>query len=290
VDSTGDVDLLAGRLSDATNSYLAAYKKDPNLLAGGDLLKAAFSRLMAGDLARANDLARQYVNARAAAHDPAAPQYAAEWLWITGRHAEAYRAMTAFAKTMESGPAHELASRAYSDLAMWSLLSGDREAAAQLSQKAAALAGPESTANAILVRFLAQPPASPAEWSARAAQLFGNPAQETLRQETVAYALLLNKQFAPAAEALERVYAASGAAAGEGIPILLAWAYLETGRDQAAAPLLRTAPLPPTAINLFTPFYFPRIYQLRAQVADQQGNRDQAEKDRALYRQLSASR
>jgi len=290
LDSTGDVLLMAGRLEDATNSYLAAARLDPSFQGGADLLKAAFSRVLAGDMARANEFDRQYVAARAAAHDTSAPVYAAQWLWLTGRHQEAWRALNAFAKSNETGPTHEAASRAYSNLAMWSLLSGDRDTAAQLAQKAAAANGPATAADAILARFLAQPSAPAAEWTARAAQLFRSPAQETLRQEVLSYALLLDKQFAPAADTLQRLYAAAGPAAGEGIPVLLAWAYVETGRIPEAAPLLRADPIPPAAINLFTPLYFPRLYQLRAQVAESEGHRDEAEKDRALYRELSASR
>lgn len=301
VDSTGDVNLIAGRLDDATKSYLAASKKQPGFLQGGDLLKAAISRLMAGDLGHANDFARQYTEARAAAHDPAAPQYSAEWLWLTGRHQDAYRALTAFAKSQETAAAtRDIAARAYAEIAMWNLLSGDREAAAQSAQKSASLAGPGSGAPAILARFLAQPSASAAEWNARAAQLLRNPGQEALRQQIAAYALLFDKQFAPAGEIFKRLIDESGAAAGEGIPVLLAWCDVETGRLQDAAPLLHPDPIPPTAIGFFPPtapplintlpLYFPRLYQLRAQVEDRQGNHAQAEKDRDLYRQLSATR
>jgi len=294
VDSTGDVELIAGRIDDATKSYLAAYQKDATFLGGADLMKAAVSRLMAGDIAHANELAKQFVDARSAAHDATAPQSAAEWLWITGRHQDAYAELASFAKANESGPGRELASRAYSELGMWSLLSGDRDAANQLVQKAGALSGPNSAGNAILVRFLAQPTAAPPEWKQRAAQLFRNPAQQVLRDEMTAYALMLDKQYAPAGELLRAVYENNGTGAGEGINVLLGWCYAETGRAPEAGQLLGQAVIPPSAIGelvpVYFPMYFPRVYQLRAQVEDRQGDHSSADKNRALYRAIAGGK
>ena len=72
LDSQGDVNLLAGRLREAENLYLQAAKKDPNFESGGDLWKAAMARLMSGDVAGADTLAQQYIQAREAAKDPVA--------------------------------------------------------------------------------------------------------------------------------------------------------------------------------------------------------------------------
>ena len=99
---------------------------------------------------------------------------------------------------------------------------GNREAATVLAEKAVAMATPASVATAAMARFLAQPAASPAEWTARAGRLAPNPAQGTIRNTCLAYALLLARQYQAAAPVLEQLYG-EGQSAGEGVPVLLAW-------------------------------------------------------------------
>ncbi|HJZ98342.1 MAG TPA: tetratricopeptide repeat protein, partial [Candidatus Solibacter sp.] len=70
LDSLGDVHLIAGKLSQAESYYLEAYKLDPAFLTGGDLLKAAMARLLAGDVAAADKNANAYFTARQQARDP----------------------------------------------------------------------------------------------------------------------------------------------------------------------------------------------------------------------------
>jgi tetratricopeptide (TPR) repeat protein len=289
LDSQGDANLVVGHLREAEDFYLQAAKKDPKNAAAAslELFKASMARLMTGDVAGADALAKQYQDARAAAHDAAAPYRAALWDCISGRRQQASQELLAFAQSMEKGPQHEAAARAYTDLALWSLYSGDRNAAAAMLQKAMPVAGPSTAGSLIVARFLAQPPASPAEWTARADQLFRNPAQEAVRDLVVAYALLLNRQFEPASHLLQKVYE-SGAGDDEGIPVMLAWTWLETGREKEAAALLRFNPIPPaTGLGSFTPFYFPRLYQLRALAAEKEGRKDDAQANTALYNKLA---
>ncbi|HMC57842.1 MAG TPA: hypothetical protein VKJ01_01500, partial [Candidatus Solibacter sp.] len=70
LDSMGDINLITGHLAEAENFYLQAQKKDRNLLSGADLLKAAAARLLRGDTAGADALAKQYLAARSEAKDP----------------------------------------------------------------------------------------------------------------------------------------------------------------------------------------------------------------------------
>jgi Flp pilus assembly protein TadD len=288
IDSQGDVNLLAGRLRQAENLYLQAAKKDPNFENGGDLWKAAMARLMSGDVAGADTLAQQYIQARAAAQDPILDYRRAEWSWLSGRRKSACQRLETFARAAENGPLREFASRAYSQLALWSLVLGDRAAAPQLAQKAALLAGPSSAAAAMVARFLAQPPASSSEWSVRAERLFPNPSENSLRSFALAYALLLDQQFQPASLLLQQLYDAANPVSDPSLPVMLAWTRLETGRAADAAPLLRLNPVPSiSGVSLFAPFYFPRIYYLRGLLADKQAKPAEARANYQLFRQLS---
>ena len=290
LDSQGDVNLLAGRLPQAESLYLQAAKKDPNSESGGDLWKAAMARLMSGDVAGADTLFQQYIQAREAAKDPVAEYRQAEWSWISGRRKSACQRIEAFARGAENGPLREIASRAYSQLAVWSLVMGDRTAAAQLAQKGTLLAGPSSAGAAMVARFLTGPPASSPEWSVRAERLFPNAAEDSLKDFALVYALLLDQQFQPASLLLKQLYDGANPSADPGLPVLLAWTCLETGRANDAAPLLRFNPIPSASgASMFAAFDFPRIYYLRGLLAEQQGKPGEARANYQLFRQLSGA-
>ena len=290
LDSQGDVNLLAGRLPQAESLYLQAAKKDPNSESGGDLWKAAMARLMSGDVAGADTLFQQYIKAREAAKDPVVEYRQAEWSWISGRRKSACQRIEAFARGAENGPLREIASRAYSQLAVWSLVMGDRTAAAQLAQKGTLLAGPSSAGAAMVARFLTEPPASSPEWSVRAERLFPNAAEDSLKDFALVYALLLDKQFQPASLLLKQLYDGANPSADPGLPVLLAWTCLETGRANDAAPLLRFNPIPSASgASMFAAFDFPRIYYLRGLLAEQQGKPGEARANYQLFRQLSGA-
>src|SRR5262249_10800187 len=73
LDSLGDVHLIAGKLSQAESYYLEAYQLAPTFLSGGDLLKAAMARLLAGDVVAADKNANAYFTARQQATHPLVP-------------------------------------------------------------------------------------------------------------------------------------------------------------------------------------------------------------------------
>jgi Flp pilus assembly protein TadD len=281
LDSMGDANLVAGRLAEAEDFYLQSSRKDPDFNNHGSLLKAAVAHLLTGDAAGANALAERYLQARAAAKDPIVDYRRAEWSWISGRRKTAAQQMGTFALGAENGPLREISSRAYAELANWSLMLGDRENAARLAQKAISLAGPNSAANALLARFLAQPPASSSEWALRAEQQFPGEAQTAIRNFALAYALLVNKEFQPAQLLLREMWENGAPTADEGLPVMLAWTDLETGRVKEAAPLLSTNPVPSAAgLTPYTAFYIPRLLYLRGLLAEKEGRKDEA---RAYY-------
>jgi Flp pilus assembly protein TadD len=283
-DSLGDVYLLYGRLQDAEQSYMSASAKGPHFEQDGPLFKASVAHLMTGDISGADELAGRYIAARAADNDPAVEYRRAEWSWATGRRTQALTQMETFAKAKaETGPLRELGARAYSELAIWQFLLGDGAAAAHASAKATALAGPASAGIAAVARFLVQPAATTDE----RARLGGDP-NDTVQQYALAYARLARREFGPAANVLERLYASGAGSNAEGLPVLLAWAYLETGRLKQAEELVRLNFIPGSSgTGPFFAFYFPRLFQVRATVAQRTGRTADARTSLELFRKLA---
>ncbi|HUI58112.1 MAG TPA: hypothetical protein VLY04_24225 [Bryobacteraceae bacterium] len=290
LDSLGDVNMLAGRLHEAEAYYLESARKSPDFYGGLDFLKAAMARLMTGDTAGADGLASQYFQARAAAHDPLLDYRKAQWSWISGRRNAGYQDMVKLARESESGQLREAAAHAYVQLAIWSLLLDKREAAVEMSRQAAALVTPASAPWVLVASLLAQPPASPAEWTSRAERVAPNPILAPIRNLALANALLLGKEYRAAIPVLQELIDNGNAAADEGVPVMLAWAYLETDRVQDAAPLLRFNPLlPTTGLGPLTSLYFPRIFYLRSVAAQKQGKTDEVRESLRLFQQLSGT-
>jgi Flp pilus assembly protein TadD len=276
IDSLGDVYLIGGKLTEAESYYLETAKTFPGFLGDIDLMKAAMTRLMTGDVAAADKLAGQYAASRQQAKDSVVDYRRAQWDWIAGRRREAVREMEAFAQASEPNPAlRDVVSRAWSDLTIWHLMLGERDAATQAVQKAISLATPTSAANAVVARFLTQPDASPAEWGTRANQQFGAPQLSAIKNLALSYALLFSRQFVAAQAILEPMWQNGATLADEGLPVLLAWCYIENGRAKDAEPLLRPYPIPPVnGLSAYTGLYFPRFFYLRARIEPQAQARD----------------
>jgi len=289
IDSLGDVQLILGHLKEAEAAYLEGARKDPKFFSGLDLLKAAYAHLMTGDIPGADALARPYIDALAAAKDPAADYRKAQWDWLAGRRLDAAAGMQKAAQAAEAGNARDVASRAYGELAIWQVMLGHRDAAGQFVQKAMALATPATASTVILARFLSQPSASPAEWETRATQIAPNPAQASVRNTALAYALLFERQFAPAYTLLRPLYDA-GTNPGDDLPVMLGWASLESGHVQESADLVRpNQPLHDTGPDWTTTLVFPRIFYLRGLAARQQGKPAEAAENFRLFRTLSGT-
>jgi tetratricopeptide (TPR) repeat protein len=288
LDSLGDVHFHLGRFKEAEENYLKAYEKDAAFLAGGTLFKAAAARLATADVAGADAIVKRYFDTREAAKDQVLAYRRAQWLWTSGRRQPGAEELAKFAKESETGPLREFAARAYAQLAIWSLATGNRTAADRYADRAVALAGPASGAMAIMAKFLAQPPASASEWAARAERAFPHPAQTGFKNFALVYALLLAKEYAAAAPLLAAMYQTSSLAEDSGLPVLLAWTYLEAEKTADAAPLLTGWPIPsPDGFTPFTVFQFPRLLYLRGWLAEKQGNRDGARQWYRAFLQVS---
>ena len=281
LDSLGDVHFILGHFREAEQFYLAANAKAPAFLNGGEVLKAAQARLMNGDIAGATGIFKRYLGAREAVHDPNASYQRAAWSWQIGARRAAIEDLSRLASALASAgagePPREMASRADAQLAIWLLDVGDREAAAGHAAKAVAEATPATVALAAMVTFLAQPEAFPA------------PAQQPLGDYARAYALLFAQQFQPAVKVLQDLYQRPTGELDDGLAVLLAWAYQETGDWQRAEPLLRLTPLPQgSGLPIFSSLYFPRIFSLRAMILDREGHHAEAARYRQLFTTLAA--
>jgi tetratricopeptide (TPR) repeat protein len=273
LDSLGDVHFHLGAFRDAEKYYLEAHEKDKAFLGGAELYKAARARLMTGDKAGANDIFQRYAAERSAAQDPLGGYRQAQWLYLTGKRAEAVAALT---KLASSPAAPDVLSLAASQLAIWSLLNGNRDEAAAWTGKAVGAAGsPGSRRLAALCLALTG----------------STPPQGALTAEVakVAAALraLLAQRFADAVPLLEDRSAAADPVGSDRVGVLLAWALNETGRLQEAAPWLETFGVPPAGLeDPLVYFSFPRVFQLRATALAKQGRQADAAKMREVYRAL----
>ena len=280
LDSLGDAHFALGHFGEAEQFYLAAHAKAPGFLNGGEELKAAQARIMTGDVPGATALFNRYLAGREAAHDPNAPYHAAAWSWQTGARQAAIASLDRLARTMTradaDGASREVACRADAQAAVWLLNLGDRAQAVEHARKAVAEAVPVTSALADLVAYLAQPEAFPA------------PPQSPLRDYARAYALLYGRQFQPARQALEEIYRRPTGELNDGLAVLLAWAYEESGEWQRAESLLRLTPLPQASgLPMFSSLYFPRLFFLRGVVLDRQGHRAEAVRYYQMFRALS---
>jgi tetratricopeptide (TPR) repeat protein len=274
LDSLGDAHYYLGHFAEAAKLYEEAHAKDASLLGGGDLYKAAWARLMQGDLKSADETFARFLAVRQAAHDVVAYRQA-QWEYLTGRRKQAGERLEQLAKAAPP----PVASLAWAQLGIWSLETGDRVRAAEYAKKA-----PVSGPFPVLCSFLAQPPAPAPEWAARAERILPQPAQAGLRQLALGYALLLSKDFAAAAEPLQRVWESSPPSSPDWPPVLLAWALVERGRFERVPELLAPNPAPePAGERPFLSLAFPRVFYLRGALADNQNRREDA---RANYKRF----
>jgi Flp pilus assembly protein TadD len=189
LDSIGDVQFLFHKFPEAAASYLAANTKNPGFMNHGELYKAAWAKYHAGDKSGAESLFGQFRSAREKARDATAPLFAADWLYRTGRAADAVALLRALA---QKGSA--IAPLAWSQLAIWDLLAGDRAAAARDS----ASAGTPQSLAVLLARFCSLPAASADQWRGRAQTMIQGNGAANLRVLALGYALVLDGKSADA--------------------------------------------------------------------------------------------
>ncbi|HTM47913.1 MAG TPA: hypothetical protein VL285_04510 [Bryobacteraceae bacterium] len=252
LDSIGDVYFYRNRFSEAEKYYRRSYQKDASFLNGSSLLKASRARLMSGDPAGAESIFAEYEAARRGAADPMIGFARAQWDYMRGKRHAGIREMTAF---LAAAKVREAAALADCQLTVWLLETGDRDGAARHGA----------------CRFLLDP---------KAAASFPNPAMRV-------YGLLLAKDFSGALTPLRDLEQRVTPNAAEMTPVLLAWALVETGHFEEAGKYLESTPVPPVpAPDLFSSLVVPRIFDLRARVAEKKGDSESAARNRKLYQIL----
>jgi tetratricopeptide (TPR) repeat protein len=276
LDSLGDAHFALGHFSEAEQFYLAAAAQAADFLNGGEFLKAAQARLMTGDIPGATTIFHRYLAQRRSAGDPAVEYYAAAWSWQTGARRAAVQRVEELLRAGGTPP--EIAAPAHTQAAIWLLELGDRTGAAQHARQALAEASPASAGAASVVGFLADPQAFPA------------PSQAPMSDYAHAYSLLFARNFQSAITPLQQIYQRPTTDLDDGLAVLLAWAYLETGQWQTATPLLRLNPLPQTSgLPMLASLYFPRLFYLRGAVLQKAGQRQQAARNYRLFLSLSGA-
>ncbi len=279
LDSLGDVYYWFGRFAEAEKAYGEAYSKDSSFLGGGEPYKVAWARLMQGDRKGADAALGQFLQARKSAADPLVNYRQAQWEYLTGRRREALGRLEGFARTAR--PAEAAVS--YAQLAIWAVEGRDRQRASAYAAKA-----PGPLPVAVLARFLAQPAAPAGEWRARASAAFPEPAEAGLRRLALSSALLLSQQFAAAIGPLEETYNVTDPEAPDWPAVSLAWALVETGNLDRAAPLVSGNQVPdPVTDNPLRSLVFPRVFSVRAALERKQGRGDAAEADLRLFLRYS---
>ncbi len=237
-DSRGEVNFLMGRYADAEKAFLDAHLKNSTMLAGGDLYRAALSRVMAGDLKRADELFKTFLDFRKSAGDQILDFRTAIWHAQTGRTAEAIAELGR--SSADPKTPREVVSIVHSQLCFLYLESGERAKARDEAGKA--LAGAVSAAPrtlASICTFLTAEPAPAAEWKARAARALQGPAQARARDELVAYGVSFSQRYAEAIPLWKAVYDTTSLDAASPPLTMLAQAYAKTGQGGEAAALLR---------------------------------------------------
>ena len=264
LDSMGEVSYHHGRFAEAEKFFLQTHEKDRNFMGGAALAKAAWTRLMRKDVRGARALFDKFIELRRAAKDPTVEFRLAQVEYLTNQPKEAAARLEKLASVQQP----ELVALARSQLAVWALEQGNRDAARAHATAAANASGNPGLRNlAALCLFLAQPQATAAEWTTRAERAIPAPAQALARSNALAYALLLDRHFNEAIRPLSDVYQKTPPASDSQVRVLLAWAQLESGHKQEAKDLLRIWPLPQgTAEPALLWLTYPRILDLMEKV------------------------
>jgi tetratricopeptide (TPR) repeat protein len=87
LDSQGEVLFMAGQFKEAEQLFLRAHELSPMMLAGDDLLKAAYARWLGGDLAGADGIFERYLKYRSDNSDINESYRRSSWRQATGREA-----------------------------------------------------------------------------------------------------------------------------------------------------------------------------------------------------------
>jgi hypothetical protein len=114
--------------------------------------------------------------------------------------------------------------------------------------------------------------------------------EKTVGERGRAVDLLLSGRFVDAIPLLEGLVARSTPLSSDRFSVLLAWALIEAGRLKEAAPLLETYGVPPPGLEEpLAGLAFPRVFQLRVVVLENEGRSREASEARQVFQRLSGN-
>ena len=251
-DSFGEILYLQGKFAEAEVAFLAGFAKQPEAFGGAMMRKGAWSRLRAGDLAGANKIYSQFIAFRKSKNDPFVPLREAQWLYLTGHHADAKTRLLEFANQSKSPVT-------WAQLSIWERKEGNQPKASEYAQKAiqALPAAPQQRNAVAIAALLAQPNASAEVWKQR---MNGQP--------IAAIGMLASNQFSEAAQFLEQVRTKMNPLQESYWKDLHAIALYRAGNKDAAKALLKTYSLPETEEDgIVLCFAYPADQQIRRELA-----------------------
>ncbi len=286
-DSIGEISFLMGNFPEAEQAFLAASKRDPDFLEGAPLLKAAYSRLFAGDVEAALTDFQLYADYRRARGDQLAGIREVKFRYLCGKRTEAIERMKNLVNTL--GPQNS--SFAATELAIWSLLAGDRRQATAWADTARQKAGlPQAQGAAALAEFVTQPPASASEWAKRAETAFPAGFPEILKKLALGYALVLDGHFGEAALVWKEVVEQTPPVTDCFYRAIYGWCLFENGSFEQARRALAVYPLPSSqGIDSFLPLVVPRYFELRAELASKAGHKEEAARAAEVFSKLGGA-
>ncbi len=267
LDSLGEVHFFLGDFASASKYFLEAYEKNP-ARPGEELVKAAETRMMAGDRMGADGIFQKYLGLAQPAQRKSAGYEQAQWEFLTGRRKSGMARLELLIPSLEA----DQKSLALSQLSIWKMETGSANAAAELAAQAEALAREPRTRNlSVMCRVIA-----------------GMPAINSGSRVVDAYALLFARKYADAVPLLEAIYRETSPTSDGQIRTLLAWAYLETRRVADARKLLQIYPIPLSSGDpVFVSLMFPRFLYLRMAVLQNEGKGAEAKRSYELFRQYA---
>ena len=270
-DSLGEIYYISGKFAEAEKSFLEGFQKNPQFFAGAEMYKAALSRLMTGDEKGATGLFEKYLEYKQSINDRELELRRAIWEFLTGRRKAA---MDRISK--------QPSARVSAQYSLMLLLSGDQPGARK--QADAAMQPPvQDRLIAPIAKFLSSPASSVQQWREMADRYFGQQTPAVLKNQFLAYALFIHKDYAEAAAILEKQVMDSSPLNDMFNREMFAAALVASGRETDAQPLLTTYPIPEAGTeSALVSLVFPRLFETRAAVLEKQGKLAEAKSLRDL--------
>ena len=271
IDTAGEIYYVSGKFAEAEKAFLQGFQQNPQFLGGSEMYKAALARLMTGDENGATGLFEKYLEFKQSVNDPELETRRATWEFLIGRR-----------KTALYRISKQTAPRAHAQYSLMLLLNGDQAGARKQVEASMQPPAPDRILAPVAL-FLSSPAASVAEWRATADRFFGPQVPAATKNQFLAYALFIHKEYAEVVALLEKQVMESSPLTESFHKEMLAASLAALGREVDAQPSVATYPLPDASNeSVLAALIFPRLFETRAAVFEKQGKPAEAKSVRAL--------